>query len=210
MKRVRVAVAEFKHETNCFCPNKAGRKEYEERYLKDSDEVIPYFKGTGTEIGGMIAASENERFEIIPIMAAFATPTGLTTKEMFEFAKDKIISNIATKNVDGILLSLHGAMVSEAALDGEGELLKVIRKVVGPSTPIVTTLDLHGNVTDTMVENADAFFPYETYPHIDVLIVTGYRSIETATEAIKNGAAGYIVKPFDKAQILKTVKQTLK
>lgn len=49
----------------------------------------------------------------------------------------------------------------------------------------------------------------KTQPAIEVLIVTGYRSIETATEAIKNGAAGYIVKPFDKAQILKAVQETL-
>lgn len=168
VKRARVAIAEFKHETNCFCPNKAGRKEYEEAYLKDSDEVIPYFKGTRTDIGGMIEASKNEGFEIIPIMATFATPTGLTTREMFEFAKNKIVKNItATKNVDGVLLSLHGAMVSETALDAEGDLLKAIRNAIGPRMPIVATLDLHGNVTGTMVENADVFFPYETYPHID-------------------------------------------
>jgi microcystin degradation protein MlrC len=168
LKRVRVVVAEFKHETNCFCPNKAGRKEYEEAYLKDADEVIPYFQGTKTDIGGMIEASNDENFEIIPIMATFATPTGLTTTEMFEYAKNKIVRGIvATKNIDGILLSLHGAMVSETTLDAEGDLLRAIRKVVGSSKPIVATLDLHGNVTEAMVKNANAFFPYETYPHID-------------------------------------------
>ena len=168
MKNLRVVVAEFKHETNCFCPNKAGRKEYEERCLKDSDEVIPYFKGTMTEIGGMIEASENEGFEIIPVMAASATPSGLTTKEMFEFAKSKMVKAISdTKDIDGVFLSLHGAMVSETVPDSEGAFLKAIRKVVGPEMPIVATLDLHGNVTEEMVENADAFFPYETYPHID-------------------------------------------
>ena len=168
MKKPRVLIASFAHETNCFCPGKAGRKEYEARYLKDSGEVIPYFKGTGTSMGGIIEVSEDEGFEVVPIMAASATPTGLTTKEMFEFAKNKIVQTINdTENVEGILLALHGAMVSESAPDAEGALLNAIRNVVGPGVPIVATLDLHGNMTDAMVENADVFFPYETYPHID-------------------------------------------
>jgi len=168
MKKPRVLIASFSHETNCFCPAKAGRKEYEERYLKNSDEVIPYFKGTRTPMGGIIEASEDERFEVLPIIAASATPTGLTTKEMFEFVKNKIVQTInGTENVDGIFLALHGAMVSEGTPDSEGALLKAIRNVVGPGMPIVATLDLHGNVTNAMVENANVFFPYEAYPHID-------------------------------------------
>jgi len=185
MKNPRVVVAEFKHETNCFCPNKAGRKEYEERYLKDSDEVIPFFKDTRTEIGGIIEASQKEGFEIIPVMAASATPSGLTTKEMFEFAKNKIAKAISeAKNIAGVLLSLHGAMVSETAPDSEGDLLKVIRNIVGSEMPIVATLDLHGNVTEAMVENADAFFPYETYPHIDAF-ERGYEAAKCITKMIR-------------------------
>ncbi|MBA7709301.1 hypothetical protein ES703_118215 [subsurface metagenome] len=41
--------------------------------------------------------------------------------------------------------------------------------------PIIATLDLHGNMTNAMVENADAFFPYEAYPHID-LFERGYEA----------------------------------
>ena len=168
MKEPRVVIALFSHETNCFCPNKAGRKEYEARCLKDPDEVIPHFEGTRTPMGGIIEVSKNERLEIIPALAASATPTGLTTKEVFEFARDRIVQTIKdTPGTAGILLALHGAMVSEAASDSEGALLKAIRDAAGRGIPIVATLDLHGNVTNTMVENADAFFPYETYPHID-------------------------------------------
>jgi len=168
MRKPRVFVAEFKHETNCFSPNKAGMKEYKERLLKEPDEIIPYFIGTRTEISGMIEASEDEGFEIVPIIAASATPSGLTTKEVFDFVKDKIVQAItATKDVDGILLALHGAMVCEDIPDAEGELIKAIRNVVGPGMPIVVTLDLHGNVTETMVKNANVFFPYENYPHTD-------------------------------------------
>ena len=70
MKRARVLVAEFQHETNCFSPGRAGRKEFEERLLKDSDEVITFYKGKRTVVGGFIEASEKEGFEIIPVMAS--------------------------------------------------------------------------------------------------------------------------------------------
>ncbi len=46
-------------------------------------------------------------------------------------------------------------------------------------------------------------------PKLPVIIVTGYQSVETAQEAIKNGAADYIPKPFESKQILKAVAQVL-
>ena len=43
-----------------------------------------------------------------------------------------------------------------------------------------------------------------------VIIATGYRSVETATEAVKHGASDYIVKPFESKQVLQTVNKTVK
>lgn len=47
----------------------------------------------------------------------------------------------------------------------------------------------------------------EIYPDMNVIIVTGYKSVETASEATQLGAAGYIVKPFKSDEILETVKK---
>lgn len=46
-------------------------------------------------------------------------------------------------------------------------------------------------------------------PGIKVIMVTGYRSVDTASEAIKIGADDYIVKPFASKDILETVKKIL-
>ena len=46
-------------------------------------------------------------------------------------------------------------------------------------------------------------------PDVKVIMVTGYRSVETASEASKLGADGYIVKPFKSDEILETVKRNL-
>ena len=47
------------------------------------------------------------------------------------------------------------------------------------------------------------------FPHIKIIMVTGYKSVETAAEATRLGASGYIVKPFKSQEILETVKKNL-
>jgi len=47
------------------------------------------------------------------------------------------------------------------------------------------------------------------YPHLKIIMVTGYKSVETAAEATRLGACGYIVKPFKTQEILETVKRNM-
>ena len=47
------------------------------------------------------------------------------------------------------------------------------------------------------------------FPHVKIIMVTGYKSVETAAEATRLGASGYIVKPFKSEEILETVKKNL-
>lgn len=44
-------------------------------------------------------------------------------------------------------------------------------------------------------------------PSCKVIIATGYRSVDTAQEATRLGATDYILKPFDRQTILKTVQK---
>ncbi|MFH1995670.1 MAG: response regulator [Candidatus Omnitrophota bacterium] len=44
-------------------------------------------------------------------------------------------------------------------------------------------------------------------PDLKVIIATGYKSVETAREAVRLGATDYIIKPFDSKQVLKAVKK---
>ena len=46
-------------------------------------------------------------------------------------------------------------------------------------------------------------------PSLPVIIVTGYQSVEMAQEAIKNGAADYIPKPFESKQVIASIKSVL-
>ena len=68
--------------------------------------------------------------------------------------------------LDGILLDLHGAMVTDELEDVEGDLIQAVREQVG-ETWIVTTLDLHANITAKMAHHSDVIIGFDTYPHID-------------------------------------------
>ncbi len=45
---------------------------------------------------------------------------------------------------------------------------------------------------------------------IKIVMVTGYRSVETAAEASRLGASGYIIKPFKANEILEVVNKNCK
>src|SRR5512142_2083178 len=46
-------------------------------------------------------------------------------------------------------------------------------------------------------------------PELIVIIMTGYASVETAVQALKNGAYDYVTKPFDPDDIAHVVKNAL-
>jgi CheY-like chemotaxis protein len=46
-------------------------------------------------------------------------------------------------------------------------------------------------------------------PDIDVIIITGYASVETAVETMKYGAMDYVQKPFTEDELIEFVKKTL-
>src|SRR5262249_2649796 len=77
--------------------------------------------------------------------------------------------------VDGAYLALHGAMASTLEDDPEGYFLQEARRILGDRVPIVASFDLHGILTDRMLEHADAIVVYHTYPHVD-FFETGQRA----------------------------------
>jgi putative two-component system response regulator len=44
---------------------------------------------------------------------------------------------------------------------------------------------------------------------VDVVIITGYGTLQSAIEAIRHGVAAYILKPFDVSDLLEVIKKTL-
>jgi len=156
-------------ESNTFSPLKADLQCFKNGYLLFGDEIIDYHKDKQTEIGGFIQVGRSEKVKLFPVLAAWGgMASGKVTRECFEFLKERLIQGIKKCNrIDGVLLALHGAMVAENIDDPEGDLLKTIKTVVGEKVPVACTLDLHANVTQQMVDNAEILVGYDTFPHID-------------------------------------------
>jgi len=88
--------------------------------------------------------------------------------------------------VDGILLSLHGAMSAEDECDVEGALPEGIRSEWGWEIPISVAFDHHGNITKKIIKCVNALTAYHTELHID-LLETGYRAAKILFAAIRGG-----------------------
>lgn len=181
----KVLLAGIKHETNTFASMKTGLNEFKARQWLVENEIINKLSNTKSECGGIIDAAQQEGFEIVPVVMADAQPSGCVTRAAF----DKIVTMITDKlkeiPCDGVLLVLHGAMVLEDEDDGEGALLLEIRKVIGQDIPIMATLDLHCHFSDTMQNNANGFFGYDTYPHID-LYERGFEAATNMGRVLRN------------------------
>ena len=164
----RVLIAQFMHETNTFSKLPTTLEDYRKRWLIEGEAMVGRFKGTKNEVGGYINSIARYGWQPVWGAAANATPSGTLTKETWETIRDMIVGAARKAGkLDGICLSLHGAMVTATEDDAEGALLEALRGIVGPEVPIVATLDLHANATVRMAGNANALVSYRTYPHID-------------------------------------------
>ena len=164
----RILIAQFAHETNTFSRLPTTLEDYRRRWLLEGEAIVPRFRATRTEIGGLIDHAEQAEWELVPAVAANATPSGRLTRATWETIRDLILEHARKAGkLDGVVLALHGAMVSESEDDAEGALLDALRGVIGAKLPVMVTLDLHANATPRMARHANALISYRTYPHID-------------------------------------------
>lgn len=162
-----ILIGAILHETNTFNRVPTRLEDFEGRYLcLDPESIRDRLTGTATEMGGFLAAAGQFGWQPRLAVAAAAGPSGPLARADWRRLKDRLLEQ-ARHPVDGVLLALHGAMVTEDDSDPEGALLAALRETLPPGTPVVVTLDMHANVSARMVAHADALFAYETYPHID-------------------------------------------
>ncbi len=165
----RVLTARFMHETNTFSRVRTGMALIRRRDYHLENEIPQAFRGTRSALGATFEAADKFGWSLVHPVSANPNPSGIVTDDAFELVTGMILDAVDQKGpIDGALLHLHGAMVSDSHEDAEGELLSRLRVRLGPRVPIVATLDLHANVTQKMADNANALIAFRTYPHIDM------------------------------------------
>ncbi|MFL4471726.1 M81 family metallopeptidase [Tateyamaria armeniaca] len=169
--------AEISHETNTFNIRPTDLQAFRDRYLLDGPAAIGAKGDKNTELAGLLDVGRAYDWDVIHVISAAAGPGGRVTREAFETLLVPLLDAAARGGWDGVFLILHGAMVSADHDDGEGEILRRLRAVVGPDLPVAVTLDPHANVTTAMCDLAQILVSFTTYPHVDVR-ATGRRTAE--------------------------------
>jgi len=173
----KILIAECKQEVSTFNPHKS---DYSHFAIRQGNSLLNYHRSVRNEVGGALAVFDVAAdVELVPTYSAhFITSGGTLAEPAWERISTEFLDAIrAAPPVDGIYFSMHGAMASERELDPEGYLLQETRKIVGEDVPIVVSLDLHGILTDRMLEHSDAIVAFHTYPHVD-FFETGSRAAE--------------------------------
>ncbi len=157
-------LARINHETNTFSPLPTALPDFEPLY---GDAALADQRHARTALGAFIRAVESLPGARLRLpVSATANPGGTVTADAGEHVC-RCVLDAATDDVTAVLLDLHGAMVSETEADVEGWLLAELRRKLR-GVPIAVALDLHGNVTQRMVDNADIIVGFKTYPHVDM------------------------------------------
>jgi len=202
----KIAVGGIQHETNVFAPYQAGYEVFAQRDewppLSRGRQMLDEVRGVNLPVTGAIERLEALGHEIVPLLWCSATPSAHVTEDAFERISAMMLETLNDSlPIDGVLLDLHGAMVCAHVADGDGELLRRIRKAVGVATPVVATLDLHANISDTMVAQASVVEAFRTYPHVDMRD-TGVRAADHLDLLLKQGLPRYPVTAIRRPDFL--------
>ncbi|MEX1663432.1 M81 family metallopeptidase [Thioclava sp. 15-R06ZXC-3] len=163
-----VLSAEIVHETNTFSIVPTDLAAFRRHYLLTGAEAVSVRGDHNTELAGFLDVARADGWALTHVLSAAAGPGGRVTRAAFDELVNPLVAAARAAKHDGILLALHGAMVTDYCEDGEGEILSRLRKVVGRDVPIAVTLDPHANVTRAMCDLADIVVSFNTYPHIDM------------------------------------------
>lgn len=173
----RIAFARIAQESNALSPVPTVLADFRAQHYFEGEklleiatkgpEVAGYFKRA--ELGGFMQAVADRKAEIepVPLLSAWASSGGPLSRECFEALEARLVELArAAGRIDGMYLCLHGAMGAQGVRDPEHRLLRSMREVLG-NVPLVTSHDLHANLTRARMETADAIVAYQTNPHRD-------------------------------------------
>ncbi|HNV01918.1 MAG TPA: M81 family metallopeptidase [Vicinamibacterales bacterium] len=104
----------------------------------------------------------------MPILFASAVPGGRVERATYDALKAEFVDRLRSLlPLDGVYLPMHGAMYVEGMTDAEGDWISAVRGVVGERCLISASYDLHGNLSQRIIDNIDMLSAFRTAPHID-------------------------------------------
>lgn len=127
----------------------------------------------------------------LPTIHARAIAGGPVARATYDAFKAEFLERLKPLlPLDGLYLAMHGAMYVEGMEDAEGDWISAARDLVGPDCTVSASYDLHGNVTQRILDALDMYSTYRTAPHIDVE-ATMRRAVSMLVKSLETG-----VKPI--------------
>ena len=186
---MKIAIGEVMHETNTFRPGITDIAAFQALQWEHGEDIRQRHSGVRDSLGGMLAGGARLGVELVPTFAATAEPSATIGRETFETLQHELLTALALAGpVDGVCLSLHGAGSAEGCDDIEGALLARVRTLIGPDMPLVVTLDLHGHLTQAMLDHATILLNCHEYPHVD-LYERGEEAVDLAVKLVRGEIA---------------------
>ena len=170
----RVALAGIVLESNAFVPV-AQEQDFRSRYYFEGEclleEALKQTSVIAPEMCAFVKTmNRTGPWTPVPALLTGCQPAGPVDHRFFMSCVETIKQKLeASLPLDAVYLSQHGAMVSTDSSDPDGLLVEEIRKITGPDTRILATLDLHANISRKMVDQSDLLISYLTNPHVDMV-----------------------------------------
>lgn len=181
----RIGVASVKQETNTFSVLPCDWEAFAVHGVLEGAELFERYAQTNTEVGGAVNEIARRGAIPVPLFRAWAMACGRLTAEAFDQVAELLERSLRScGSLDGLVLSLHGAMAADQYDAADAELVRRTRQSVGPHTVIGVCLDLHANVTAELLDAADLVVGYHTYPHVDQAS-TGARAAGFVLDALQ-------------------------
>lgn len=166
--RPRVAIGGILHESNSFSSVKTRLDDFQVKRSEPGRDVLADWADNNDEVAGFIEGGRRVGLELVPTLVADAVPSGPVTDEALEALTRELFDRLkAAGKIDGVLLALHGAMVTESYPHGDAEIVRRVREAIGTALPLVVTHDFHANISPEIVERTTVLLTYKTNPHVD-------------------------------------------
>lgn len=164
----RVAIGSIMHESNSFNAEPTSLSDFRLRKEPEVSATLADWATGNSEVAGFIEQGVKAGFDLIPTIYAAATPKGAVTSDAFNELTGRLIQSMGdAKQLDGVLLALHGAMYTEEFPQADEEIVRRVRTALGPDIPLVVTHDFHANISPAVVALSNVLITYQQNPHID-------------------------------------------
>jgi len=190
---MRIAVGGIASESCTFSPLPTRRADFQ---VAEGEALLDQYP--------FLAAYRDVTF--VPLFRARAMPGGPVDADAYQGFRAAFLEQLRAGGPwDGVYLDMHGALYVRGMADAEGDWLAGVREVVGPNCLVAASYDLHGNVSQRVVEHLDLLTAYRTAPHIDGL-GTRQRACDLLVDCLRRSLRPFLA--FVPVPLLLTGEQT--